>query len=150
MFYAEASTVYLNKLEISRVDQCKYLDIMISTKNCTIDMKRQMTKFYSKINILSRIFSKCSSDVKCMVFKSFCSNIYCSTMWYNCTFSAMRKLRISYNNSLRQLLSIANNNSSEINVNLKIKSFGELIIKSHLQSYEQTTVFKEHTIIFYM
>ena len=32
---------YLNRLEIPRVDQCKYLGIMISIKNCDIDIKRQ-------------------------------------------------------------------------------------------------------------
>ena len=37
-----AIIMYLNKLEIPRVDQCKYLDIMVSTKNCDIEMKRQM------------------------------------------------------------------------------------------------------------
>ena len=31
---------YLNRLEIPRVDQCKYLRIMICTKNCDIDLKR--------------------------------------------------------------------------------------------------------------
>ena len=74
---------YLNWLEIPRVDQCKYLGIMICTKNCDIDLKRQMWKFYANINILSRKFAKCSTDVKCTSFKSFCSNMYCSTMWYN-------------------------------------------------------------------
>ena len=66
--------MYLNKLEIPRIDQCKYLGIMASTKNCDI-MKRQMRKFYANVNILSRKFSKCSPDVECMLFKSFCSNM---------------------------------------------------------------------------
>ena len=49
-------------------------------------------------------------------------------MLYNCTVTAMRKLRISYNNSLRRLLNIPKHNSaSEMFVNLNIKSFGELI-----------------------
>ena len=47
---------YLNRLEIPRVDQCKYLGIMICTKNCDIDLKRQMGKFYASINIVSRKF----------------------------------------------------------------------------------------------
>ena len=73
---------------------------MICTKNCDIDLKRQMRKFYANINILFRKFAKCSPDVKCTLFKSFCSNMYCSTMWYNGTVTAMKKLRIAYNNSL--------------------------------------------------
>ena len=71
-----------------------------------LDMKRQMRKFYANINILLRKFSKCFPDVKCSLYKSFCSIMYCSTMWYNCTVTAMRRLRIAYNNSLRRLLGI--------------------------------------------
>ena len=48
-----APCFYLNKLEIPKVDQCKYLGIMISINYCDIDMKRQMRKFYANINILS-------------------------------------------------------------------------------------------------
>ena len=59
---------YLNRLEIPRVDQCKYLAIVISIKNCDIDIKRQMIKFYADSNILSRKFSKCSPEVKCTLF----------------------------------------------------------------------------------
>ena len=45
-----APCFYFNRLEIPRVDQCtcKYLGIMISIKNCDIDIKRQMRKFYAK------------------------------------------------------------------------------------------------------
>ena len=130
-----APCFYLNKLEIPKVDQCKYLGIMISIKNCDIDMKRQMRKFYANINILSRKFSKCSPDVKCTLFKSFCSNMYCSTMWYNCTVTAMRRLRIAYNNSLRRLLGIPKHNSaSGMFVQLNIKSFGELL-RSYIHSF---------------
>ena len=38
--------------------------------------------------------------------------MYCSTMWYNCTVSAMRRLRIAYNNSLRRLSGIPKHNSA--------------------------------------
>ena len=55
--------------------------------------------------------------------------MYCSTMWYNCTVTTMRRLRIAYNNnaSLRRLLSIPKHNSaSGMFVELNIKPFGEL------------------------
>ena len=125
---------YLNKLEIPRVDQCER-GSMVSTKNCDIDMKRQMRKFYANINILSRKFSKCPPYVKCMSFKSNCPTMYCSIMWYNCTVTAMRKISISYNNSLRRLQNILKYNSaSEMFVNLYIKPFGELI-RNNIHSF---------------
>ena len=49
----QAPTLYLNNLEMPRTDQCQYLCIMVSTKNCDIDIKRQMRKLYANINILS-------------------------------------------------------------------------------------------------
>ena len=101
---------------------------MICTKNCDIDLKRRMRKFYANINILSRKFAKCPPDVKCTLFKSFCTIMYYSTMWYSGTVSAMRKLRIAYNISYRRLLCIPKYNSaSEMFVQLIIKSFGELL-----------------------
>ena len=114
----------------SHLDQCKYLGSMICPKNCDIDLKRQMRKFYANINILSRKFAECSPDVKCPLFKYFCSSLYYSTMWYNETVTAMRKLRIAYNNSHRRLLGIPKYNSaSEMYVQLNIKSFVELLRK---------------------
>ena len=81
-----------------------------------------MRKFYANINILSRKFSKCSPGVKCTLFEAFCSNMYYSTLWYNCTVTAMKRLRIAYNNSLRRLLGIPKHNSaSEMFVQLNIK-----------------------------
>ena len=49
-------------------------------------------------------------------------------MWYNCTLTAMRRLRIAYNNSLRTLFGMPKHNSaSGMFVRLNIKSFGELL-----------------------
>ena len=63
--------------------------------------------------------------------------MYCSTMWYNCTVTTMRRLRIVYNNnaSLRRLLSIPKHNSaSGMFVELNIKSFGELL-RNYIHSF---------------
>ena len=87
-----------------------------------------MRKFYANINIVPRNFLKCSPDMKCTIFKAFCSNMYCSTLWYNCTATALKRLRIDYSNSLRRLVGIPKHNSaSEMFVHLNIKSFGDLM-----------------------
>ena len=59
---------------------------------------------------------------------AFCSDMYCSTMWYNGTVTAMKRMRIAYDNRLRRLLGIPKHNSaSEMFVQLNIKSFAELM-----------------------
>ena len=59
--------------------------------------------------------------------------MYCSTMWYNCAVTAMRRLRIAYNNSIRRLLGIPKPNSASGMFVRYIKSFGELL-KNYIHS----------------
>ena len=82
-------------LEIPRLDQCKHLGILlINTKNCEVDLNRQIRKFDVNFlhemlmfssNFLICLFkstSQCSPDVKCTLFIYFCSIMHCSTMLY--------------------------------------------------------------------
>ena len=87
-------------MKIPTVKQCRYLGIAISTQNSDIDLKRQMRKLYANVNLLLRKFSKCSVGVKCFLFNTYCSNLYCAPMWLDCTKAALKKMKIAYNNSL--------------------------------------------------
>ena len=53
------------------------------------------------------MFSQCEM----FLFKSYCSNLYCSILWYDCSKTALKTLRIAYHNSLRKLLDIPIGNS---------------------------------------
>ena len=75
--------LYMDDLLIPNFSECKYLGTIICQKNCDLDIKRQMRKFYANANMLLRRFSKCSTPVKCYLFKSYCSNLYCASLWYN-------------------------------------------------------------------
>ena len=70
------------------------------------DVCRQTSKFYAQANTLLRNFHFYSDDVKCMLFRSFCTNMYCSPIWFNSTSSSIKKLKTSYNGALRRLLLI--------------------------------------------
>ena len=67
-------------LKIPIVENCKYLEITISTKNSDLDLKRQMRKIYANANLLLRKFACCSVSVKCYLFKTYCSTLYCAPM----------------------------------------------------------------------
>ena len=60
-----------------------------------------MRKFYANINTLAKKGCRCYTVVKCILLKSFCSNMYCFTMYYNCTVTDIRtqnfELRIVFN-----------------------------------------------------
>ena len=56
--------------------------------------------------------------------------MYCSSVWFDSTVTAMRILKIAYNNGLRRILNLPKYNSaSEMFVNLDIPSFDELLRK---------------------
>ena len=75
-------------------------------------------------------FSKCSIPVKCYLFKTYCSKVYFAPLRYNFTLTAMKTIKIAYNNSTRRLFFLPKHNSaSEMCVNLIIMSFGELLRK---------------------
>ena len=119
---------YLDQMKIPTVDQCRYLGITISTNNSDVDLKRQMRNLYANVNLLLRKFSKCSVDVKCFLFKTYCSNLYCAPMWFDCTKAALKKLKIAYNNSLRRFMFLPwRNSATEMFVNLGIHSFDEML-----------------------
>ena len=83
---------------------------------------------YANANLLLRKFSKCSVNVKCYLFKTYCSILYCAPMWLGCTKTALTKLKVAYNNSLRRFMGLPwHNSASEMFVNQNIKSFGELL-----------------------
>ena len=62
--------LYTNDLLIPNVSGCKYLGTIICQKNCDVDIKRQMRKFYANVNKLLRRFSKCSTPVKCFFIQN--------------------------------------------------------------------------------
>ena len=105
---------YLDQMKIPTVDQCRYLGITISTNNSDVDLKGQMRKLYANhnVNLLLRKFSKCSVNVECFLFKTYCSNLYCAPMWFDCTKAARKKLKIAYNNSLRRFMLLPWRNSA--------------------------------------
>ena len=78
--------------------------------------------------MLVRKFSKCSVNVKCYLFKTYCSTMYCSGLWFNSTKTALTKMKIARKNSLHKFLGLPKSNStSKMFVNLAILLFGKLL-----------------------
>ena len=100
------------------------LDLLYNgSKSFTLCFKRPMRKIHVNANLLLRKFSRCSVEVKCYLFKTYCSNLYCTPMWFDCTKTALKN-----NNSLRRFMGLPwCNSASEMFVNLNIRSFDELL-----------------------
>ena len=127
----DITNVVLSGNIIDYVHKTKYLCVLLcSDMKTSIDVCRQTSKFYAQANTLLRNFRFCSDDVKCMLFRSFCTNMYCSPLWFNSTSSSIKKLKTSYNGALRRLLLIKKTYSaSTMFVTHGIPSFFELLLK---------------------
>ena len=98
--------LYIDGTVIDYVNTHKYLGFIVSSQNDDQDILRQMKSYISKTNMLLRVFSKCSVDVKIMLFKTFCTNMYCIHLWSNFTSGNFNKFRVTYNNGFRKLLQL--------------------------------------------
>ena len=63
---------------LKNVDSTKYLGITFcKTMKDDKEMIRQMRLLYAKSNKLLRVFSHCTTDVKLVLFDSYCTSLYC-------------------------------------------------------------------------
>ena len=63
----------MDNLPVPNVSEYKYIGIIIRQTNCDQDIK--IKKFYPNFNMLLTRFRKCSTPVKCYVFKTYCFNV---------------------------------------------------------------------------
>ena len=72
---------FLNNVKLQYVENYRYLGCHID-KDFTdnIDLKRQLRSIYTRSNMLLRKFYMCSIEVKCILYRSYCTNFYCSQL----------------------------------------------------------------------
>ena len=69
-------------------------------------------------------------EAKILLFKSFCSNVYCCCLWCSYNASFLDKVRVVYNNSFRILLKLPKFcSASNMFVERRVPSFGEMLRK---------------------
>ena len=79
-------SVVLSGNNIDFVHKTKYLGVIInSSMETSSDVVRQKHKLYAQGNMILRNFRYCTNYVQCMLFKSFCANMYCCPLWFNST-----------------------------------------------------------------
>ena len=80
------TNMFLSGKAIDFVQETKYLGVILNSQlKTSVDVSRQTRKFYEQANMLLRNFRYCSDDVKCMLFRSYCTNMYCYPLWFNST-----------------------------------------------------------------
>ena len=94
----------MNGESIKEVPFVKYLGHVISADmKDDLDIMRQCRQLYAQGNALARRFHMCSDNVKVTIFRSYCSSLYTSQLWWKYKVNSIRKLYVAYNNAFRML-----------------------------------------------
>ena len=97
----------MNGESIMEVPFGKYLGHVISADmEDDLDIMRQCRKLYAQGNALARCFHMCSNNVKVTIFRSYCSSLYTSQLWWKYKVSSIKKLYVAYNNAFCMLFSL--------------------------------------------
>ena len=106
-FEAPSNTVYINDIPLDFVDQIKYLGFTLAhNKEDDCHIESLYRSLCIRANMLFRNFSKCTSDVKCLLFKSYCTSFYCLSLTINARLYKINRLKVCYNNCIRRLFNL--------------------------------------------
>ena len=92
---------------LSYVNSYKYLGYMYSGDGKDdLDIARRIRSVYALGNMVVRKFCKCDDICKILMFKTFCNNIYCGSLWDNYKVASYAKIKIAHNDIFRSLMSV--------------------------------------------
>ena len=122
-------SIYLGQSELQFVDEFNYLGHTVTSDfSDDHDILKEMRKLCYRGNCLIRKFKFCNDDAKCMLFKSFCYTLYCSSLWCNFRKSTLQRLKVNYNNIMRRLIGVPTYSSASfLFATLGVRSFYELL-----------------------
>lgn len=122
-------TLKLGGNKLTFVEQYKYLGHTIKsdlTNDC--DIAKQVSSLYCRANILNKRFKLCTDDIKVLLFKLFCSNVYCASLWCNFKQASITRIKVAYNNAFRILMQLPKNcSASEMFVSRRVNTFNSLL-----------------------
>ena len=110
------------------------------------DICRQLRSLYTQGNILLRKFKRCSNEVKCQLFRSYCANLYCASLWCNYKGSTFSKVKVAYNNVFRMLLSVETRQVYHAYVNFNLDSF-QTVIRKSIYRFKQRLLMSSNSVI---
>ena len=89
-------SVKLGEQILQYVTTYKYLGCIINGMlNDNDDIKRTLRGIYARANMLSRKFYHCSFDTKRLLFQTYCTNFYCTQLWWSYTQESLRKVCVA-------------------------------------------------------
>ena len=100
--------MYLHIEKLARIHETKYFGRFLSCDQCNdVEISKQIRTLYIRSNKLFQMFSYCTIAVKMdFFFRSYCSCLYCCSLWSNYWKATYRKLTVAFNNIHIRLLGL--------------------------------------------
>ena len=99
--------VYLGNSVLSYVDHFKYLGHIISNDlSDDADSDRERRSLATRGNMLAHRFYFCSDDVKTTLFRCYCYQVYCCSLWSTYRQSTMNRLKVTFNKVMRRIMGL--------------------------------------------
>ena len=75
-------TVYLNNNVTKVITKETYLSVFLADDTSDDDdVFRQTLGIYARGNVLIKNFQCCIEEIKSLLFKTYCTGFYCSSLW---------------------------------------------------------------------
>ena len=85
----------LDEDQMEQIYEYVYLGHVITPNlNDNLDIDRKKRAICIRANMLSRNCFKCTPNIKALLFKSYCSNVYCAHLWANYAQYHLAKLSV--------------------------------------------------------
>ena len=97
-------SIYLGGSKLEYVESFPYLGHIITADfTDDEDIKKETRNICARGNTLIRKFKFCNDEVKRQLFTTYCTSIYCNSLWQNFKQATLQRLRVTYNNIIRRL-----------------------------------------------
>ena len=132
-------SIYLKQRKLEWIQSKEYLGVILcSDRSDDLDIQRQIKAIYKQGNALIRKFYMCTDNIKVKLFKSFCYNMYGSSLWSNFSPDVLNDASIAFNNVFRQLFNLNRRCSMSFEFySRKVVDFYTLLKKAILCLYKR-------------
>ena len=99
------------------------------------DILRQVSGIYAHGNSLVKEFCSANEDVMLILFKTYCSGFYCSSLWASYDSKCLQRFKVSYNNVFRKLFNIGCRESVSFNMTTRGTDAFPVIMHKYIVSF---------------
>ena len=94
--------LFVNGSVLRNVEQEMYLDFIMTSRNDESDtISKETRALYARGNMLLSKIRHCTQDVKKNLFMTYCSSLYCCSIWSAYDNSTLRSIHVAHNDVLR-------------------------------------------------